>query len=836
MELPALIFFDLFLTGLLEKRKESTMSIKRIHTLIIVTLTASLLLVSTTCRSIDQGEKETIQIKGLSQPVEIIKDHWGISHIYAQNQKDLFFAQGFNVARDRLFQLEIWRRQAKGTLAEVLGPKALKKDLGSRLLKARVNLKEELSHYHPQGKEIITSFVQGINAYIDLTREKPELLPIEFELLDIEPEHWTPEVVVSRHNGLFRNASREFSVARSVQILGEEAARHLLNFQPGHPDLTLHEGLNLDLVSPEVLELYSASRSPVKFTPEDIVNPSYRVLDDSEQHAQLFPYSKDLFQALARGSNNWVVRGNLTSSGYPIMANDPHRSQQIPSLRYWVHLDAPGWNVIGGGEPALPGVSIGHNEYGAWGLTIFAIDQEDLYVYETSPDNPNQYSYKGSWEEMKVIQETIPVKGQDSVAVDLKFTRHGPVLFEDKDHHKAYALRAAWLEVGGAPYLASLRMNQAKNWSEFREACRFSHTPSENMVWADVENNIGWQAVGITPLRKDWDGLVPVPGDGRFEWEGFLPIKDLPHTFNPPEGYFTTANQNNVPEGYPHSLGFMWTDTYRFDRLQEVLSSGYEFSMEDMRKLQQDYLSIPARTLVPYLLGLHSNDTMTKKAVKRLLSWDFIMDEDSVEATLYMAWLRHIQQNVRDLFVPEKVRSILPRLSLKATIDLISHPNKKFGPDPVSGRDAILIKSLEEGIRELTERLGQDMSQWQYGQEKFHHITILHMLSDAVEEEARDKLDVGPHPRGGSGYTVNMTTSGYNQTSGASFRIIADCKNWDNSVGTNCPGQSGDPESPHYKDLFEPWAKGEYFPVYFSRRKVESAAESITILKPQHHP
>jgi len=812
------------------------MSKKRIDTLIIVFFITFFFLVFAACSSIDQGKKETIQIKGLSQTVEIIKDHWGISHIYAQNQKDLFLAQGFNVARDRLFQLEIWRRQATGTLAEFLGPKALKKDIGSRLLKARVNLKEELNHYHPQGEEIITSFVQGINAYIDLTREKSELLPIEFGLLGIKPEHWTPEVVVSRHNGLFRNASREFAIARSVQILGEEAVRHLLNLQPGHPDLTLEVEVNPDLLSPKILELYSASRSSIQFTPEDIVYPSYRALDESEQKARLFPYLKEMFQALSQGSNNWVVRGSLTSSGYPIMANDPHRSQQIPSLRYWVHLDAPGWNVIGGGEPALPGVSIGHNEHGAWGLTIFAIDQEDLYVYETNPENPSQYRYKGGWEEMEVIQETIPIKGQDPVTVDLKFTRHGPVLFEDKDNHKAYALRVAWLEVGGAPYLASLRMNQAKNWSEFRDACRYSHTPSENMVWADVENTIGWQAVGITPLRKDWDGLVPVPGDGRFEWEGFLPIKDLPHTFNPPEGYFATANQNNVPEGYPHSLGFMWTDPYRFDRIKEVLSSGNEFTLEDMRRLQQDYLSIPARTLAPYLEGLHSNDAMTEKAIKMLLSWDFVLDEDSLEATLYMAWLKRLQQNVRELFVPEKALSILPRLSLKVTVDLISCPDRTFGPDPVSGRDAMLIKSLEEGIKELSERLGQDMSQWQYGQEKYHHIAVLHMLSDAVEEQTRATLDVGPHPRGGSSYTVNMTTSGYNQTSGASFRIIADCKNWDNTVGTNCPGQSGNPESPHYRDLFEPWAKGYYFPVYFSRRKVQSAAESTTILKPQHHP
>ncbi len=763
------------------------------------------------CHTKPSVPKETVGIKGIFQPVEIIKDIWGISHIYAQSQNDLFFAQGFNVARDRLFQLEIWRRQATGSLAEILGPKALKKDIGSRLLKARVNLEEEFSHYHPRGEEIITSFVRGINAYIDLTKEKPSFLPLEFRLLDLKPKHWTPEIVISRHNGLFRNARAEVSIARLVHLLGEKKSRNLLNLEPGNPDLVPDESINLSFISSEIMELYSSARSSVRFEPKDIY---------------------DLISELTPGSNNWVVRGTLTDTGYPFLANDPHRSQQIPSLRYWVHLNAPGWQVIGGGEPALPGVSIGHNNDGAWGLTIFAIDQEDLYVYNTNPQNPHQYKYRGNWEEMTILRETIPVKGENPVTVDLKYTRHGPVLHEDRERHKAYTLRAAWLEVGGAPYLASLRMDQARNWEEFREACQFSHTPSENMVWADRENNIGWQAVGITPIRKNWKGLLPVPGDGRFEWEGYLPIKNLPHVFNPPEGFFATANQNNVPEGYPQALGFMWSEPYRFKRIEEVLKSERKFTIENMKRLQQDYLSISARNLVPYLKDLHSSDPTTEKAIKLLLAWDFILDENSVEATIFMAWFRRLRDNVWDLLVPEMNRQRLPRRPMKIMMDCLARPDDKFGVDPEAGRDNVLIKSLEQGIKGLVERLGIDMSFWLYGQEKFHHIMLYHMLSKALSDDLRTKFDIGPFPRGGSGFTVNMTGSGYNQSSGASFRIIVDCSDWDNSVGTNCPGQSGNPESPHYKDLFKPWSKGQYFPVYFSRQKIESAAEGILILIP----
>jgi penicillin amidase len=777
---------------------------------------------------------ETLIVPGLKEPVEIIKDRWGISHIYAQNQKDLFFAQGFNVASDRLFQLEIWRRQATGTLAEILGPRALNRDIGARLLKARVDIKKEMNHYHPQGEGIITSFVGGINAYINLTKRNPELLPVEFRLLGIQPQHWTPEVVVSRHNGLYRNSGSEIAMARAFRTLGPKNARDLLDLQPGGSALKAKEGVDLSLISRDILEFYSSSRRRVRFEPEDIIDPLCRAKKSLWSPGFLvLPPAEQIRQKMEWGSNNWAVSGKLTATGYPLMANDPHRAQQIPSLRYWVHLVAPGWNVIGGGEPALPGVSIGHNEYGVWGLTIFAIDQEDLFVYKTNPANSNQYFYQGKWEDMRVIQERIIIKSQSSVTVELKFTRHGPVLYEDNTHHTAYALRAAWLEIGGAPYLASLRMDQAHTWEEFREACSYSHTPSENMVWADIHGNIGWQAVGITPLRKGWDGLLPVPGDGRFEWKDFLPIKDLPHIYNPEQNFFATANQYNVPEGYPHILGLQWSAPFRFLRIKEFLGGKKKLTLKDMMDLQQDELSIPARTLISLLQGLHSDETQIQEAMDRLLAWDCVMDKDSIEAAVYTAWIKRLSRNVWSLYLPREAWRAFPFRSLKKAIEFLLSPDEHFGPDPASGRDSLLIQSLKEGVTDLIKRLGPDMSQWQYGQEKFHHVMIRHTLSRAVSEELRTKLDVGPMARGGNGNTVNNTSSGYNQTSGASFRIIADLSNWDNSRGTNSPGQSGNPSSPHYADLFEMWAQGNYFPVYYSRQKIESAAESLRVLKPK---
>jgi penicillin G amidase len=785
------------------------------------------------CASIASAHGETLIVPGLSEPVEIVKDRWGISHIYARNDPDLFFAQGFNAARDRLFQLELWRIQASGTAAQIFGGRELVRDTGARLLRYRGDLKQEFNWYHPRGSEIVAAFVRGINAYIAETEKNPQLLPVEFSLLGIKPGKWTSEIVISRHQGLLANISQELNLGQAVFLLGAERVRELSWFRPGEPILALDPAIQGNLLSDRILEIYDAYRATLHFSAEDIV-PLFRAKPAS---ASRLPTSEFrlVSEGEAIGSNNWVISGRKTLGGYPLLANDPHRAQSVPSLRYWVHLVAPGWNVIGGGEPSVPGVAIGHNEFGAWGFTIFGQDSEDLYVYETNPSDPLQYKYRGDWEAMRVLKEAIGVKNEKPVTVELKFTRHGPVLFEDRANHRAYALRAAWLEPGCAPYLASLRMDQAKNWEEFREACSYSRIPAENMVWADREKNIGYQAVSISPVRPNWSGLVPVPGDGRYEWSGYLPIKALPNALNPDKGYFATANNYTVPDGYPYpeALHYIWGDDLRAARIEEVLSQGRMNTVADMMKLQHDELSIPARNLVPLLREIPMQDPAVRRARDRLLSWDFVLDRDSIPAAIYVSWERRLQVNVRDLFVPENARRLLGSLNLKRVIDWILAPDGRFGENPVTGRDAILARSLEEAVAGLNKRLGPDLSNWRYGQEKFHYVRIEHPLSALVNQELRNRLDAGPLPRGGYASTVNATGNGDNQTSGASFRIIADTANWDNSVGTNTPGQSGDPQSPHYRDLFESWANGKYFPIFFSRSKIESVAgERISLAPP----
>lgn len=775
-----------------------------------------------------QSSQITLQAGGLAQPVEIVRDRWGVNHIYAQNEADLFFAQGYSAARDRLFQLEMWRRQATGTVAEILGPRALKRDIGSRLHMFRGNLGSELNHYHPRGKAIVEAFARGVNAYVAETERNPSLLPFEFGALGIKPGMWTPAIVISRHGALTSNVSDEVNYARALKTATVQQLRELLYFQGGEPIFTLDSAIDPKIFPDNVLELYSAFRAVLTFEPGDL-------RADVRAAAAANPAGADNdFNPRDIGSNNWVVAGSKTQSTYPILANDPHRAISAPSLRYMVHLVAPGWNVIGAGEPAIPGVSIGHNEHGAWGLTIFGNDAEDLYVYDTNPANANEYRYQNKWEPMRVVTETIAVKGATPERVELRYTRHGPVLFEDRTNRKAYALRAAWLDPGGAPYLASLRMDQATTWAEFRTASTYNNMPAENMVWADRTGAIGWQAAGIQPRRTNWSGLLPVPGDGRYEWSGFLPIDQLPSEANPARGFIGTANNYLMPNDYPHrdAVHFQWTDPFRSSRVTEILGSGQLFSVAEMTRMQNDELSIPARSLVPLLRDISIPNGAAARARDLLRDWDFVLDKDSVPAGIYAMWQRRVLANTRQRLAPAVLRARANDITMKRVIDALHAPDGRFGERPTEARDALLALSLDEAVAELTKRFGPDPANWKYGQPGFHHALIRHPMSEAVNAATRAKIELGPLPRGGDGMTINATGNADNQTSGGSFKIIVDTEDWDNSVAINTPGQSGNPDDPHYRDLFELWVRGKYFTLAYSRAKVNAVTESVTRLEP----
>ena len=550
----------------------------------------------------------------------------------------------------------------------------------------------------------------------------------------------------------------------------------------------------------------------------------------------------------SEGSNDWVVSGALTKTGKPILANDPHRNISLPSLRYLVHLVGPGWNVIGAGEPTLPGIAAGHNERVGFGFTIVGIDQQDLYVEETNPADPTQYRYKDKWEKMKIEHEMIAVKDKPaSVEVELRFTRHGPVIYEDPKLHRAYALRWVGSEPGSAGYLASLSLDRARNWKEFLKALERWRVPSENLVYADVDGNIGWQAAGSAPLRSGWSGLLPVPGSsGRYEWKGWLPLSELPRAYNPSRQFIATANHKVIPEGYKHEINFEWAAPFRFQRIEEVLAKGGKFTIEDFQRLQHDETSLPARELVrllrtgsarsrstPRLLLGHEGNIQTIYDGRELLRrWDCVLGKDSAGAALYEVWLQKLQTNFASQVVPAEAKGLVGAGSLLRTMlrALKTPDSKTFGANPQIKVYLLLSNSLHEAVTDLTNRLGPDMKKWRWGD--LHFAEFKHPLS--TDDARRAVFDLKSVSRGGDGNTVNATAGAkFIQRSGASFREILDLSDWDNSVAINVPGQSGQPESPHYGDLLQLWAEGKYFPLLFTREKIEKHTADRLVLEPK---
>lgn len=753
-----------------------------------------------------------IRLKGLRKPVKILRDQWGIAHIYAETQDDLFFAQGLVAAQDRLWQMDLWRRVGEGKLAEALGPRALERDRFARLIRYRGDMKAEYESYAPDARQIIEAFVRGVNAQIELSKNR---LPIEFQITGVKPEPWTPEVCLTRMAGyvMTRNASNEILRAQLVREFGKEFVDEWVETEPKRK-IEIPAKLDLAGIDSAILAAASAAAGPVRFNP---ISPNPAAPNPND------------------GSNNWVIDGTMSATGKPILANDPHRTIALPSLRYLVHLVGPGWNVIGAGEPALPGIAAGHNERVGFGFTIVGIDQQDLYVEEVNPANPNEYRYRGKWERMRVERELIKVKGEAKPReVELKFTTHGPVIYEDKERRRAYALRWVGSEPGTAGYLASLTLNRVQNWKEFLKAMERWKVPSENLIYADVDGNIGWVAAGLTPIRKNWSGLLPVPGaEGKYEWQGFLPVSELPQSFNPSKHFVATANHNILPPGYKHELGYEWSNPIRFQRIAEVLSSTKgKFDVSDFEKLQHDETSLPARELTALLREAKGAGPELRFYVEMLTKWDCRLGKDSAAAALFEIWLMKLPAAVfRRHVPPDAWRAVAGRVPLLKTIEALKNPSPRWfdGENARAGRDAVLLSSLEEAVKEARERLGADSSSWRWG--RLHFARFTHALSiDAAQEALFDLPSV---ERGGDGNTA-LATSGPNfrQNHGASFREILDVSDWDRSVATSVPGQSGQPGSKHYGDLLPLWAEGKYFPLLYGKQKVEAMAKERLTLEP----
>ncbi len=755
-----------------------------------------------TARTVLAQLEGEIALPGLKEPVEVLRDRWGVPHIYAKNVDDLFLAQGFVVAQDRLFQIDLWRRVAVGETAEILGRQALAGDRFARLLKYRGSLDAEWASYGPDARRITTAFTHGINACIDHLGNR---LPIEFQILGLNAKKWQPEDCLGRMSGIVmtRNFTNEIPRAQLVAALGAERARQVAPTDPVRAYAPA-PGLDLAGIDEAVLAGYNAATRVLSFRPAE------------------------------GGSNNWVVDGTLSTSGKPLLASDPHRPINLPSLRYLVHLQAPGWNVIGSGEPSIPGVAIGHNERVAWGFTIVGTDQADLYVEETNPQDPTQYKVGERWQPMQIVREKVTVRGETKpIEVELRYTRHGPVLHQDTQRQRAYALKWVGSEPGGAAYLGCLALDRAGNWQQFREALKAWKAPSENMIYADVDGNIGWVAAALTPVRQGWDGLLPVPGAaGAYEWQGFLPVGELPQTFNPSRHFVATANHKILPPQYPHAISYEWTPSYRFARIQQRLEAKKSFSLEDFKSMQYDSTSLPGQTLARLVQRVPASDPGLRPYIDLLAGWDGVLTRESRAGPLYAVWLQELVDEFYRPHVPkELLRFVTARSGIEVMLAALDKPERAwFGDDPVAGRDRLLHQSLVRAVAKVKTLMG-DSSGWSWG--KLHTVTFVHPLASfgSAYEKA---FNLGPLPRPGDGLTPHAATynTRFQQVSGASYRHLFDLADWDRGLATSTPGQSGQPGSPHYADLLPLWAEAEYFPLAYSRAKVEEVTRHRLHLKP----
>ena len=733
----------------------------------------------------------SLRVPGLRQRVEVLRDRWGIPHIYASSEDDLFLAQGFVQAQDRLYQMELWRRSSQGRLAELLGPDLIERDRLTRLVgRYRGDRAAEWASYGPEARSTVESFVRGVNAWIvHLDGRRP----LELELAGMDLEPWSPEDLLSRAEafGMSGNAISEALRARVVAGGGVALAQRL---RPPDPPV--------DLIVPAGLPVEAA---------------------DGALEAALGSIGAEVGFG-SGGSNNWVVAGRRSVTGRPLLANDPHRALDSPSLRYLVHLEAPGLRLMGAVVPWFPGIAIGHNGRVGWGLTILRIDAQDLYAETLHPEDPGRYRVGETWEPLREERETIRVKGSAPVEVALQYSRHGPLVHVDPARRVAWALRWTGQEPGTAGYLGALALGRARSAAELRAACRRWKMPGENFVFADVEGTIGYQAAGLAPVRRGWSGLLPVPGaGGAYAWDGFLAEAALPAAGEPPSGYLATANHNVLPEGHPHPVGHEWAERYRIERVHELLRRRERFSVEDFQAFQHDVTALLARDLVP-LLRTHEPPTpRLRRARDLLLGWDGRMSRDSAAAALFAVWqhqlvARWVQSEARD----QAGASLMSRaLTLTAAVRAL----RGLGP----GGRTLLLGALDDATLVLERRLGSDLSAWRWGD--LHQAWFAHPLG--MDEATRALFDRGPIPRPGHPTTVNAAAGTLSvQTSGASFRMILDVGDWDRSVATSAPGQSGQPGSPHYDDLIPYWAEERYFPLAFSRGRVEEVADRGLTLEP----
>jgi penicillin amidase len=768
-----------------------------------------------------------IQIPGLYAPIEVYRDSFGIPHIYASSEHDLFMAQGFVHAQDRFWQMEFSRRIGAGRLSEIMGEPALEQDAFIRTLGWHRVASQELELLTSEERSVLEAYAEGVNTYLDTNKGR---LGLEFTILGLigvkfEPEPWTPVNTITWAKvmawNLSGNMETELTRANIAARLGTSAVNTLM---PPYAD-------DSPLIVP-----YPLTGSTIQSVPDAAFDTHFLGSGDGI------------------GSNNWVISGSRTETGMPILANDPHLGIQMPSIWYelGLHCEPVGpecpYNIVGATFAGVPGVIIGHNDHIAWGVTNLGPDVQDLFIERVNPENPNQYEFKNEWRDMEIVREEILVAGEDEpVVISVRITHHGPIIndvvggIEDEWSFGWQPLALSWTALKPGTIVRSfLMLNQAQDWDQFREALRYWDVPSQNFVYADVEGNIGYQAPGRIPIRDSGDGSVPVPGwTGKYEWVNYIPFDNLPRSYNPPEGYIVTANNAVVGPDFRYFISMDWAPGYRAQRIVELVEADTSLSLEDIQSIQGDSSPISSQDILPYLLALSPSEAQMAQAVDLLRSWDGRAVRDSAGAALFESLRIHL---IDCTFADELGEQLLKRTRgslVVALANIMLNPNSHWFDDidtpEVESRDEILLKSLEAAIEELTETLGRTMSNWRWGD--LHTATFRNQsLGQSGIWPIEAIFNRGPVPVDGALATVNNTVysmnNPYDVTSGPSFRQVVDLGDLGRSVSMHTTGQSGHPFHAHYDDMIDPWRNIEYHPMHWNRQLIETVAESHMTLTP----
>jgi len=766
-------------------------------------------------------QNSALLVDGLRRPVEVLRDPWGLPHIYAQNEHDLFFAQGYVMAQDRLFQMDANRRVGAGRISEIVGPAGLESDRFARYFGWQRAARAQAASADAEIRDILSAFTAGVNAFIAAGK-----LPLEYTLLAFKPEPWRVLDSAAWGTvlawGLSVNWETELLRAMLIETFGPEKAADLApnyvdSYETIMPDAQVGQRL--------ALELIKAYREAMTYLPLG-----------------------DALVGSGVGSNNWVVNGAHTQSGRPILANDPHLPPIFPTLWYANHLVGGGYNVTGFTTPGVPGVIIGHNERVAWGVTNAFPDVQDLYIERFHPDDPSLYLAEEEWVPAEMVTEIIKVRGRKPLVETVRYTRHGPVISDlIRGEKRDLALR--WASYGRNNHMrAIVETNRATDWHTFRDGLRYWGFPSQNVVYADVDGNIGYMMPGLVPRRKKGAGLAPTPGwDSEYEWVGWIPFEELPSRYNPPEGVIATANNRVFGTHYPHLLTGEWLPDYRAARILELIKAYTPLTLADNGRIQNDTVSLQARRFMNAALPLLAAHAFTRAdevhALRILQQWECDMRADRIAPGLYFGALVHFTHAcVAQAVGPELGAALMRRDS---DVGFPSHPFHEIAyelalnwlengaPAWVGDVRPLLPAAFAQTVAVLRAQFGPNPVRWQWG--KMHRVELHNVLA-RIPGLGRLWKPISL-PVGGDGYTVNQADVTPHFPPDpvhviASCRLLLDVGDWDASLAVLPGGQSAHVASPHYQDQVDDWRNGRYHPFLFSRARIEAAGAGRLLLNP----